>query len=328
MRRMKSEDVDRARATPGRAILLFLTDRCPVGCAHCSVDSRADSPTIRDWDLFRDVVSAICNHSADVVGISGGEPFIERRGLIHATSAFAAAEKDIVIYTSGVWARPSGMPAWIRGVISRCSCLVLSTDAFHQATVYEERFIEAARQLAAEEIWVIVQALDLDDTIPRTEELLERAFDGPYGAYAELRPIPPLPYGRAAGLFTQAHRQPGHSFGRCVSLAAPVVRYDGRLTACCNEQVIMGKGPRLLQARARDAEAASAALQSFDDDPRLEAMRSLGAGLLTALPGNAAFSEREYPSICGLCWDMFDDGRKQTGSMLRALPVLTNQGGH
>src|SRR2546430_12775423 len=108
MRRLSLAQVEEARQTLGQSVLLFLTDRCPVGCAHCSVDSRQDSPTISDFELFEQIVEALCTRpDLRLVGISGGEPFVERRGLMLASRRLIEAEKDVVVYTSGVWATSS-----------------------------------------------------------------------------------------------------------------------------------------------------------------------------------------------------------------------------
>lgn len=200
--KLDARALDVARATPGRTILLFLTDRCPVGCAHCSVDSRNDSPTISDFEVFENVVSALCDSAADTIGISGGEPFVEKRGLTYATERLAEAGKRIVPYTSGVWASRRVPPEWVRAVIKRCSTVVLSTDAFHERSVNEERFQRAAGAIAAEGAWIIVQALDMDGMAQRARELLNEVFGADTASYAEVKPIRPLPYGRAAGLFT------------------------------------------------------------------------------------------------------------------------------
>ena len=49
----------------------------------------------------------------DVVGISGGEPFVERRGLSLAARRITEEGKRLVVYTSGVWAKRPDPPAWI-----------------------------------------------------------------------------------------------------------------------------------------------------------------------------------------------------------------------
>ena len=81
MTRLTWQAIDDIRNERGRSTLLFITDRCPVGCAHCSVDSRRDSPTITDFELFGEIVEWLVAQDHDVIGTSGGEPFVERRGL-------------------------------------------------------------------------------------------------------------------------------------------------------------------------------------------------------------------------------------------------------
>ena len=54
--RLGWQEIEDIRNERGRSTLLFITDRCPVGCAHCSVDSRRDSPTITDFELFGEIV--------------------------------------------------------------------------------------------------------------------------------------------------------------------------------------------------------------------------------------------------------------------------------
>ena len=37
---------------------------------------------------------------------------------------------------------------------------------------------------------------------------------------------------------------PGASFGRCAVVDTPVIRYDGWVLGCCNENVVTGAGPK------------------------------------------------------------------------------------
>ena len=96
----------------------------------------ADSPTITDFELFGEILDWICEQDAlEVVGISGGEPFVERRGLTLAVRRFTDAGKRVVLYTSGVWATRPQPPAWIAEVLDRATTVCLSTDAFHEEGV-------------------------------------------------------------------------------------------------------------------------------------------------------------------------------------------------
>jgi hypothetical protein len=84
--RLNLETVELIRRTPLRSVLLFLTDRCPVGCGHCSVDSRRDSPMITDFPMFERVLDEICALSTvelvghlETVEIAGDRNLVDRR---------------------------------------------------------------------------------------------------------------------------------------------------------------------------------------------------------------------------------------------------------
>ncbi|MEO6703205.1 MAG: radical SAM protein [Jatrophihabitantaceae bacterium] len=327
-RRMRVDEVMRERFTPGVAVLLFLTDRCPVGCAHCSVDSRRDSPTITDYDKFAQLVEGICaDPASQLVGISGGEPFVERRGLTIAMHRLAEAGKDIVLYTSGVWARAGEQPAWIRELLPLASCVMLSTDGFHQKTMDETRFVAAARAIADAGVPVIVQVLDTPDQVEEAERLLTTAFGSGWPEQADLSLITPLPYGRGADLFARPPAQPGRTVGACKLLSAPVVRYDGRISACCNEPVIMGRGPERLRETAADAEQTRAVLDSIRSDALLGAIATVGAGAVTAHPDFEALADTEVHGLCDLCWRLQDASKDRLGSrddlLLTLMPMVT-----
>lgn len=306
-RRMTHTDVENVRRTRGRSTLLFITDRCPVGCAHCSVDSRTDSPRISDWELFQEIVDWLCTDPGiEVVGISGGEPFVERRGLGLVSRRLAEAGKRQVVYTSGVWAVAETPPSWIQDVLSHCSCVYLSTDAFHARALADERYVRAARAIADAGAWIVVQVLSLTGMVEKAEQLLRDTFGPGFEDFAELRPIRPLTHGRGAGLFTRTGSVPGHGFGPCPLVTAPMVRYDGRVTGCCNESVIMNHGPSRLRRQARSGDEVAAAMASFHDDPLLHAIGVAGLGALTEHPRFADLAEEHFVDQCQLCWKILD----------------------
>src|SRR5207302_9575659 len=103
------------------------------------------------------------------------------------------------------------------------------------------------------------QVLGSGAQIAAAERLLVTALGSSWADRAEIRPTELLTRGRgtrlAAGRQGQArHALPGRSFGACHLVQAPVVRYDGRLTACCNEDVVTGHGPAALHAVGRGAQ--------------------------------------------------------------------------
>jgi hypothetical protein len=301
------EQIEAVRHERGRSTLLFITDRCPVGCAHCSVDSRRDSPTITDFTLFGEIVEWICAQpSLEVVGVSGGEPFVERRGLSLAARRVAESGKQLVVYSSGVWAKRPEPPAWIRDVLERCSTVFLSTDAFHADGVDDTHYVYAARAIERAGAWIVVQVIDAGDMPARAEALLRRAFGAGYERHAELRLTPPLTAGRGRDVFVRTDHVPGRAFAPCTMVSSPMVRYDGVVTACCNESVIMGFGPPALRRHARTRAEVGQAMDAFGADPLLRAIGGVGPGALTAHPRFADLADKGHTSICDMCWTLFD----------------------
>jgi hypothetical protein len=302
MRRLRCEDVDRIRYQRGNAVLLFLTDRCPVGCLHCSVDSRRDSPAVRDHDLLRDIVRALAGYERlSMVGISGGEPFIERRALSESVATLAAAGKDVVLYTSGVWARADPVPEWIRKVLSQTSCLFLSTDAFHAQAIDADRFKAALRAIAHQGTMIVVQVLDRPEDVAGARRLLGDAFGAHWQRYADLNLLVPLPYGRGAAVFARPSAIRGDAAGVCRIAATPVVRYDGAVTACCNEELIVGHGPRRLRERRASGEQVIDTLERIWADPFLRVLNGSGTAAITAHPRYADMAEQPFRGICDFC---------------------------
>jgi hypothetical protein len=325
MRRLTFAEVEAARRTRGSSVLLFITDRCPVGCAHCSVDSRADSPSISDFDLFEQIVDAICGRpEVEVVGISGGEPFVERRGLVLASRRVVDAGKDLVLYTSGVWAKSDDTPAWIREVVALASCVFLSTDAFHAEQIDDLQFIRAARAISREGVPIVVQVLDDGAMIERARGLLDAAFGGSWPEHAEINLIPPLPYGRGKTIFMRGAGRPGREYHPCSVAAAPVIRYDGRIAGCCNENVIMGGGPAELRRSCGSREQMDAAIEHFGTDPFLGAIGGVGPAGLTQLPRFRDLAEERFTSVCDLCWKMLARTAEDTrpDPLIEALDVM------
>lgn len=320
---LKHHDIDALRRVRGRSMLLFITDRCPVGCAHCSVDSRADSPMIRDFELFDQIVNWIAEQPAlEVVGISGGEPFAERRGLALATRRFAEAGKRMVVFTSGIWAGSAGLAPWIGETLERCACVYLSTDAFHAQAIDDEHLIRAARAIAGADAWIVVQVLDQGSARDQASELLNRAFGPRWDQHAEINLVPPLLNGRGAKVFPRLVRAQGRSFGACSLVRSPMIRYDGQVSGCCNESVIMGLGPRRLRRRVAPGEDIGLAVEQFQTDSLLRVIGDAGLGVLTEHPRFKDFADERYSTNCELCWKVLERMPEASDPLVDAIAAL------
>jgi hypothetical protein len=329
---LRLETIDRIRSQPGRAVLLYLTDRCPVGCAHCSVSALPRGPR-PDLALVGRLVDGLCAiDRIRLAGVSGGEPFTERRALELVTTRLAAAGKQLVLYTSGNWGRDDGTaPGWTRPVLARASCVVLSTDRYHAARIPAPRYQAALRAAAEAGAWIAVQVIGTPAQTAAAERLLATALGPSWPDHAEVRATPLLPRGRAArpGRETGHGRpaapapsgRPGYTAGRCSLASTPVVRYDGRVTACCNEDVVTGAGPAALHARADGPGELPAALDTLARDPFLAAISAAGPAALTRLPRYRDLGAQAHPDICAACWALLGRGA-DSDPAVRALALL------
>ncbi|WP_330299773.1 radical SAM protein [Streptomyces sp. NBC_00503] len=324
-------DTEAMRHRRGESVLLYITDQCPVGCAHCSVDARADSDRVADWEVFHDVVAGIVAlPGLRSVAVSGGEPFAEQRALPYAIGEFADAGLETIVFTSGYWARESGSaPGWVRRLLPRISTLFLSTDGFHQGGVSHHRFVGALRAAHEAGCRIVVQELDTGDGARVAEGLLLEALGPRWADAAETNVITPLRYGRGAGVFALQRRHEVGSFSACTLLGSPTVRYDGVVIPCCNEGLITGHGPAALRAPTRRPEGVAQALSGFRNDPLLRVVGRLGPGAAADLPGFEALREERFENVCGGCWKAYDiAGRPgRAADSVTALGAALREGG-
>ncbi|MFI6603926.1 hypothetical protein ACIBHX_47490 [Nonomuraea sp. NPDC050536] len=293
MTKVTLSNMSRLRRTPGATALLFLTDRCPVGCGHCSVASRPDSPTITDRPLFREIVSGLAEvEELEVLAITGGEPFAERWGLTHATEAMHKAGIPTVVFTSGHWAGTRRIASWIPGTLRKVATVVLSTDSFHTRKVAEDRLRRAAELILDAGCHLILQIVN-----ERTTTNLSWLPDS-----VEVNLVAPLPHGRGRQVFSVPAPRPMAAYGPCGLTNSPTIRYDGTVIACCSEPVIMrAAGHDDLRRSVRHRSEIGVALRSLREAPVLRVIGGQGPRALAMLPHLSMAAKAEYLSICHAC---------------------------
>jgi hypothetical protein len=198
--------------------------------------------------------------------------------------------------------------------------VVLSTDAYHAARIAAPRYLAALRAAAESGTWIAVQVIGTPAQTAAAGRLLTAALGPSWPDHAELRATALLSRGRAAAappadaspalppIPAPPPRQPGYSSGPCWLARTPVVRYDGRVTACCNEDVVTGGGPAALHGRANGAGELREALGAMAGDPFLAVVAAAGPGALTRLPRYREVGERTHPDICSACWALLGRG--------------------
>ncbi|WNI31819.1 radical SAM protein [Streptomyces sp. ITFR-6] len=227
------------RPVPAAGVLITLTRRCPLRCAHCSTGS---APDVREEpgadDLRRFVSSFTPDDRPEVMMLTGGEPLL-RPGLVASLARSARESGTRTALLSGMFfARSGTLPPAIRRAVGTLDHFSASLDLPHEREVPRADVFRAVREIR--ELGVAV-SFHLTGTGPEDDYLadvtadIHRTFGGTVPALVnEVRP-----FGRAAAWARPARTAPdGEGALPCAMAAWPVVAFDGTVLACCNQDTV------------------------------------------------------------------------------------------
>ncbi|MFJ5137655.1 radical SAM protein [Streptomyces sp. NPDC088707] len=253
------------RPVPCGGLLVALTRRCPMSCAHCSTGSSMTASEEPDpQQLLNFVGSFGVEDRPEVVMLTGGEPLLLPE-LAARVAGLAQAKGSRVALLSGMFfARGGRVPDRIMRTITALDHFSASLDVHHEREVPRADVLRALGAV-------------LDAGIPASIHLTGTGrgggtgtgtgsgtgtgtgpgpgagtdIDDPYLAdvVADVRRVfgarmPMLvnevrPLGRAAGLVRPTPPGPDDSLAAPCALAAwPVVAFDGTVAACCNQWTV------------------------------------------------------------------------------------------
>lgn len=240
---MHAAEVLALRTRPAAGVFLSLTRRCPLHCAHCSTRSGPDAEQHPAEPFLRLARSFSPGCRPEIVSLTGGEPLLRPRLVRDLARLCHDAGARVDLLTGGFFLRGATVPRRIREAVAELDHLAVSIDRFHEAEVPRSAVLSYLSELAAGGMDVSVQltgegqddpylteAIDevrtaLDDRVPIFVGLL-----GPGGRAADW--LPPLP----------APASPPVAYG-CDAASWPVVGFDGRVVACCNQDAVDGPTP-------------------------------------------------------------------------------------
>ncbi|WP_328914124.1 MULTISPECIES: radical SAM/SPASM domain-containing protein [unclassified Streptomyces] len=297
------------RPVPAAGVVLSLTGRCTLRCAHCSTDSTGAGTDLPAGELVR-FAAGFGSRAAgrDAVGVcapagarasdnapvppvppavallTGGEPLLRPRLVRELADLCRESGTATFLLTGMFYARAARVPAPVAAALDAVDHVSASLDRFHEAEVPREAVFRALRELLdrGKDVSLHLLASDGDDPYPdETAAAVRREFgDRVPMLVGRLAPV-----GRARTLLFAARGRtpdlpaPASDAGPCAMAAWPVVGPDGTVTACCNQDVLDLRPvpPHLLLGHVgRDdwSEIRSRTLGS----PALRAIRTLGAG--------------------------------------------------
>ncbi|MFF1510368.1 radical SAM protein [Streptomyces sp. NPDC058326] len=227
------------RPVPCGGLLVALTRRCPLSCAHCSTDSSSTASERPDPEhLLRFVGSFGTEDRPEVVMLTGGEPLLLPELVVSLAGRAHAAGSRVALLSGMFFARQGRVPDRIMRAITTLDHFSASLDVHHEREVPRGEVLRVLREV-------------LDAGIPVSVHLTGTGPDDPYlaEAVADIRrafatEVPLLvnevrPLGRAVGLVRETPPGPDGSVAAPCALAAwPVVAFDGTVAACCNQWTV------------------------------------------------------------------------------------------
>ncbi|WP_405723254.1 radical SAM protein [Streptomyces sp. NBC_01537] len=286
------------RPVPCAGLLLTLTRRCPLSCAHCSTSSTMAGEEPDAGQLLRFVGSFTPNDRPDVVMLTGGEPLL-LPGLAAGLARLARAAGSRSALLSGMFFAKGGrIPARIMRAITAADHFSASLDAFHEKEVPRADVFRAVGQVLDAGVAVSFHLAGSGPEDPYLADVtanIRREFDDRVPMLVnEIRPL-----GRAAAWATAA--VPAAGGGRvlpCAMAAWPVVAFDGTVLACCNQQAVDRRpAPEHLRLGHIAEDGWATVRRRSLASPVLRMVRAVGPGHLYSRYGRVSTA----PGYCGGC---------------------------
>lgn len=268
---MELAELIAARPVPCAGLLLTVTPRCPMSCAHCSSSATSGGTDPEAAGLRRFVESFATSPAGPAVApttgpaapaggfpprpevllMTGGEPMLRPDLVAELARTARWAGTRSAVLTGGFFARAGRLPERIRAALLAVDHVSVSIDAFHEREVARESAFRLLRRL-------------LDLGMPVSVHTAGTGPDDPYlaglvaaTAQTFADQVPMLvntirPIGRAGAWAGPAGRvvadvprtrRPNACAGAapllpCSMAAWPVVAGDGTVVACCNQEVV------------------------------------------------------------------------------------------
>ncbi|MBV7248152.1 MULTISPECIES: radical SAM protein [Streptomyces] len=323
------------RPFPAAGLLIGLTRRCPLRCAHCSTGS--DLFTRQEPDggqLERFVGSFTEENRPDVVMLTGGEPLL-LPALAERLSTLARRAGSRTALLSGMFFARSGsarngsaraggrfgglsggrrgaaIPPAILRAIRSADHFSASLDVHHEREVPRADVFRALHRIREEGVAVSLHLTGTGAADPYLAGLT-RAVQEEFGGQVPCLVNEVRPFGRAASWARPARSGPDPAAASPCSMAAwPVVAFDGRVLACCNQDTVDRRPvPAHLDLGHIGADDWATVRRRALESPVLRMLRTVGPTHLAARYGSGP----PAGSYCDGCRALGDDEAAVAGA--------------
>ena len=237
-RKITLEEIMKLRQSFYKTLLIFMTRKCPLRCRHCSVEAGPEYHESISLNIFESLMEGVKETGiVEMIAISGGEPFTQLDLLAEILSSVANRGLKAVVITSAFWASSFKDARRMIDHLPSFTALEISADEFHEEFFHIERVKYAVAAALERDLKVIIGLTNY-----RTDSFKNRLYEmlgSDLLEEVEFLENKVQPVGRAKRNFlvpieyTQELPE-----GACRGICSPVVRYDGNVMACCQDEFI------------------------------------------------------------------------------------------
>jgi pyruvate-formate lyase-activating enzyme len=237
-------EILRLRPIPAAAVLLTLTRRCPLTCAHCSTSSLMDSEE-HDAEMFvRFVDTFTPADRPEVLLLTGGEPLLRPELVATLTRKAHAVGTRVGVVSGMFFARAGRIPPALDRVVAEVDHFTASLDRFHQEQVPLEGVLRVLDRLVERGTDVSCQVVGVADD--GSLEEITGAVRRHFGDRVPMLVSTITPVGRATTWLERGGGGAATSIP-CGFAAWPTVAADGTVLACGNQTAMDGPAPAHLR---------------------------------------------------------------------------------
>lgn len=288
----------RLRPLPCAGLLLTVTRRCPLRCAHCSSSSTMAAEEPDSLRLLRFVGSFDVRDRPEVVMMTGGEPLLLPELVAELAETARRAGARSAVLSGAFFARQDRIPAHILRALRAVDHFSVSVDVFHERQVPRADVFRVLRLVLDFGVPVSVHATGSGPDDPYLADLVAETRQA-FGDHVPMLVNTVRPVGRAAGWAAWSAVPLDRQRALPCSMAAwPVVAHDGTVLACCNQHTVDQRPvPEHLRLGHIDSDDWATVRDRALSSPVLRMIRSTGPAYLLARYGEAAADQ----GYCGGC---------------------------
>ena len=290
-----------------KLVYIHPTQFCPASCRHCSARSSPGTQHTAVVEKLEKWVSSVTSiPGLEWIGVEGGEPFAAPAQL--DTILRIAQEQGVQrsVLTNAYWAKDERRARNVLGKYPKINFLIISSDEFHDEFISLSRVVAALRAAQGMVDRLGVQ-MCVGPGYPAFREKFDQMVDDDLLEEIEIIETPLQYIGRAAE--TQIMERPDAvntlPDSICQFLGTPVLREDGTLVACCQQDAVLDSQPNLYQLGNLDQNDAQELLSIVDEDIYFQTLRVFGPKKIavSAIESGWDWEPKAYQrgNMCELC---------------------------